>query len=66
MSPWIGSQFSVLGNRASPYFSVTSGASVTFGVSSSRVRTRSILTCRERISASSRARFWIGSKMPMA
>ena len=51
ISPRMGSQFSRLGWKASPYFSITAGVSTTVGTSSRRPVTRSMEACREMNSA---------------
>ena len=62
----MGSQFSRLGLKASPYFSRTASESRTFGSVSSSPVTRSMLACSEMNSARSSASICTGSKMPTA
>ena len=62
----MGSQFSRLGWKASPYFSTTSGLSWIWGTLSIRSVTRSIDAWREINSAMLAAVIWMGSKMPTA
>ena len=66
ISPLIGSQFSRLGRKASPYFEMTSGLSVIVSFCSSRPETRSMLAWVLMTSARVLANCWIGSKMPIA
>ena len=66
MWPMRGSQFSRLGSKLVPYFSMTSGVSVIWGLSSIRAETRSMLAWVEMKLEMVLARVCTGSAMPRA